>query len=379
MAALWGHLWRIAIALQLGDITEFEAEVAVIDQIARRTRSPIARWHHDSALALRAAQTGDFPAARRYIGHARALAERMGDISTVGMAFAFLGALAVVRGDPSDVPPDAMTVLRSSPQIPLVKISIPILLDLHGDRDAARTAFEEFRDLPTRLAVGTRWAGTLAQIGIAAVILADAEVAADVYRLLLPSARYCAGDGSGTVFSRGSNAGLLGELAHTAGQYDTALRHFSDAVAVNARIGARPFVALARLGWAGSLRARVSADGIKATGARAAADLALADQLVRQAAAEFRRLDMPGPLARAVGLQQQLATDRKAASPLSDREAEVAQLLAGALTNRQIAERLFLSERTIESHVRSILAKLGFATRTEVATWMLRSGSDLQH
>lgn len=43
-------------------------------------------------------------------------------------------------------------------------------------------------------------------------------------------------------------------------------------------------------------------------------------------------------------------------------------LVAGALTNRQIAERLVLSERTVESHVRKILAKLGLANRTEIAT-----------
>lgn len=51
-----------------------------------------------------------------------------------------------------------------------------------------------------------------------------------------------------------------------------------------------------------------------------------------------------------------------------------AQRIAGdlALANRQIAEQLVLSERTVETHVRSILAKLGYSTRTEIATWSLR-------
>jgi DNA-binding NarL/FixJ family response regulator len=55
---------------------------------------------------------------------------------------------------------------------------------------------------------------------------------------------------------------------------------------------------------------------------------------------------------------------------MTSREREVAALLAEALSNRQIAARLVLSERTVESHVRSILAKTQCANRIEfVARW----------
>jgi DNA-binding NarL/FixJ family response regulator len=56
-------------------------------------------------------------------------------------------------------------------------------------------------------------------------------------------------------------------------------------------------------------------------------------------------------------------------SPLSRREQQVAQLVARGLTNRQIAEQLFVSERTAENHVQHILAKLGLRNRTQIATW----------
>ena len=48
---------------------------------------------------------------------------------------------------------------------------------------------------------------------------------------------------------------------------------------------------------------------------------------------------------------------------LSEREREVLELIAEGLTNRAIAERLFLTERTVESHVRSVLGKLDLPER----------------
>ncbi len=52
---------------------------------------------------------------------------------------------------------------------------------------------------------------------------------------------------------------------------------------------------------------------------------------------------------------------------LSGRELEVATLVVDRLTNAQIAEELFLSEKTIESHLRNIFGKLGASSRVEVA------------
>ena len=64
------------------------------------------------------------------------------------------------------------------------------------------------------------------------------------------------------------------------------------------------------------------------------------------------------------------SADVSATSPLGRREADVARLVADGLSNKQIGVRLFISERTVESHVRNILNKLGFSTRAQIAAWV---------
>jgi DNA-binding CsgD family transcriptional regulator len=62
------------------------------------------------------------------------------------------------------------------------------------------------------------------------------------------------------------------------------------------------------------------------------------------------------------------------ADPLTPREREVAVLLAGGLTNRQIAERLVISASTAERHVVNIFNKLGFHARSQLAAWVVEQG-----
>lgn len=60
--------------------------------------------------------------------------------------------------------------------------------------------------------------------------------------------------------------------------------------------------------------------------------------------------------------------------PLTDREVEVLRLLAQGLTNKDIAQTLILSVRTIDAHLRSIYGKLNVRSRTEAALWATRNG-----
>jgi DNA-binding NarL/FixJ family response regulator len=61
------------------------------------------------------------------------------------------------------------------------------------------------------------------------------------------------------------------------------------------------------------------------------------------------------------------AAGAKALEVLTPRERQVAELVAAGLTNRRIAERIVVAERTVDTHVQRILAKLSCASRVQVA------------
>ena len=67
---------------------------------------------------------------------------------------------------------------------------------------------------------------------------------------------------------------------------------------------------------------------------------------------------------------------RDETEPLTKRELEVAALIQSGLSNRAIAQQLFVSKRTADGHVERILAKLGFSSRAQVAAWMARRTGD---
>jgi len=112
-----------------------------------------------------------------------------------------------------------------------------------------------------------------------------------------------------------------------------------------------------------SVRARL--DDREFAAARAGGRLMTADD----AAAEARGLTTPsGPRGGAAG------QPGVAETPLTAREGEVAALIAQGLSNREIAARLVIAERTAEGHVQSILNKLGFNSRAQIAAWAVEHG-----
>jgi DNA-binding CsgD family transcriptional regulator len=69
------------------------------------------------------------------------------------------------------------------------------------------------------------------------------------------------------------------------------------------------------------------------------------------------------------------ASGQRSGDTLTPREREVAKLVAEGLSNREIAARLVVAQRTAEGHVENILSKLGFTSRAQVAAWMAGQGA----
>ncbi|MCV7003901.1 response regulator transcription factor [Mycolicibacterium alvei] len=65
-----------------------------------------------------------------------------------------------------------------------------------------------------------------------------------------------------------------------------------------------------------------------------------------------------------------------ALSDLTDRQYEIAQLVAKGMTNKEIAAALVIGRRTVDTHVAHILAKLGVSRRSEVANLVGAAGAD---
>ncbi|MFD6271903.1 ATP-binding protein [Nocardia asteroides] len=354
LAQLWGHVWTADASLQRGDLAAFDTALDRIELLAEQRRLPIARWHLLRLRATRAVLVGELAAALEFDTAAYELALGIGDFSLAGLHHAFRGMYAVIVGQVDrDELNAAVEALSFAPKIPIAQLFAPMMHALAGDIEEATALFAPFRTLPDTLERGPRWAGTVYSVGIVAELLDDADTADRVFHALAGQEQHYSADGTGALICVSSLARVRADNARVAGHLDAAVELYRRGLAMDTGIGARPFVALGHLGLARTLLARA-----EFTAARTEAE---------RAAAGFRRLGMAGRLAAADALLTRIDAATRTADPLTPREREVRDLAASGLTNREIATRLVLSERTVETHIRNILAKLGVTNRTELA------------
>jgi non-specific serine/threonine protein kinase len=184
---------------------------------------------------------------------------------------------------------------------------------------------------------------------------------------------------------------LLGTVEVRRGEHDTAAGLLSSSLHLHRELGDRrgiaqclealAEVALARgaaatagrlLGAATRQREVVASPPTEGE-ARVLVELVLRKDLALGAAAAERERHAGRTMA---GDAVLVLADRLTAQPeaataqaLTARQAEVAELIAEGLTNRQIGRRLGISEKTVELHVSAVLARLGLPSRAGVAAW----------
>ncbi|MEP7356156.1 MAG: LuxR C-terminal-related transcriptional regulator, partial [Anaerolineales bacterium] len=136
------------------------------------------------------------------------------------------------------------------------------------------------------------------------------------------------------------------------------------------------------LGWLWRIHMRLArAYGFDDRPAEAESQASRARELVARLAANMTHPDLRGAFQRGaaalVGDERQPTARRQAAiayGGLTQREREVAGLIAQGLSNRAASAALVVSERTVESHVANILSKLGLTSRTQIAAWAIENG-----
>ncbi|GGM08478.1 LuxR C-terminal-related transcriptional regulator [Dactylosporangium sucinum] len=340
LVAVRGELWRVDSQYHMGNLRGVDDGLARLRDLAAAARLPVAEWHALRADAAREALAGRWGAARTLNERAHAAALRTGDRLAAAVTDLFAVLLGLVRGDRGELRAGWAERRDDDPRLPLGDAVTALHHLVDGEAAEARARYERLRHLLRDPPPGLRRLGMLQFLTELALAFGDAEAAAWAYPQWLPWTAAGGLPGGADTFPGGAAARPAGRLAALLGRTDEAVDLLRTAVAVNTRLDAGPWLVHTRLDLA-------ALTGDAALAARAAADA--------------RRLDLPGPAARA-----------STVDPLTEREREVAALVAEALSNREIAARLVLSERTVESHVRHILAKLGLANRTELTARLLR-------
>jgi tetratricopeptide (TPR) repeat protein len=265
---LFGHEFRMGVFLVLGDIPAADREIDAAARVAEEIRQPVYSWFTTWWRASRALCDGRFAEAERLREAALALGQRIQHPGAMAIAQGQSIWLAGERGElhesfgPGfqfllDYYPPAATALRAGEAAFLAEAGAPEA----RDRFEALAA-HDFADIPRN----EHWLVTLTILAQACAALADVRRAATLYELLRPFAqRNIVHDLLRTY--NGSVSLHLALLAHAMGRLDAAAGHFEDALAMNARIGGRPFLARTQIAYARMLLDRGRAADRRRAGA----------------------------------------------------------------------------------------------------------------
>jgi DNA-binding CsgD family transcriptional regulator len=358
---MWGHMWRIDALWERGELLGIATEVNRLAWCVQQQRSPMARWHLAKNRAVLALARGELDAALAHAAEALAIADAIGHPGGFSLYAVQAMAVAHHRGHSEEKLSIQAGLARVDPgqvrQALFISLVAAFLLADSGRTEDAALHYRRVGpprdwDIPYYLLAAALYTGATI-----AVRLGEQDDIRWFATMLEPLRHSHIGGGSAATIYFGPARLILGRCAAALDDLDAAAADLEAAAAECEAIGAPGF----------AVEAAYELAVVRERQGRRGDSLALVRQ-IRPAAA---RLGMAPWADRIDALLSAADPD-----PLSPREREVAALVAEGLSNRQIAERLVLSERTAGNHVQHILTKLDFDNRSQIATWATQRAAD---
>jgi DNA-binding SARP family transcriptional activator len=291
-----GHCDRCFAHLQLGDTTKAAADLDAASRIAHELRQPAQLWQVAAAQVMLTLASGRFEGAEELSHRAfefGARAQRSAATAVYRLQRYTLRDLQGRLGE--ELVPDIYELAAEHRARPVFRCALAHLyarLGRLGDakQTVDRLATDDFGVVP----FDHEWLYGLSFLAETVVLLRDRDAAATLHRLLLPWAGRNAVDQAEGI--RGSVARYLGLLATTTERSDEAELHFEDALAMNQRMGARPWLAHTARDYARMLHNRDSRG-----------DHERAQALLDSALGTYRELAMDDHAAATAALADELA------------------------------------------------------------------------
>ncbi len=333
--------------------------LAAATRIAAAARAGIAAIVHDFAAVLALGMLGRMREAETVADEAEQAARVSGNPQLVQWALWLLAWVQLERGrlDPAlssaRESVELANTLDDSASAVVAKAVLGAVLGARGEHERASELLAAY-DLDHGWIC--RWSPFLVESDLARGDLAAAQEHADRAAALAP--------GTGMAAARAAAARAQALVALAAGDAPEAARLARHAIDQAGAAGAQLEAARARL-----------LAGRALTGDEAIANLTAAAKEAEQCGAERVAAEANQALRRAgvrIGKGGRRATETHGVDALSEREREIAALVSEGLTNREIGARLFLSEKTIETHMTHVLQKLGVRSRAQVAAEVAR-------
>jgi predicted ATPase/DNA-binding CsgD family transcriptional regulator len=310
-------------------------------------------------LALTDLMSGNAEQALARADSALAAATAMADEWEEGVALAVRGAVIAAQGDLTEaekVFQQALDVLRDNNGwgVANVLYGLGRVATGRNDLGAAAYYFGAALGLYSQIDARPEMARCLAGIGRIALTQGDLAVAADS---LTQSMRLSLATGQRLAVARGLQA--MAELASALGDGAQAVRLAGAAQAASEAIGGQPSASASRR-LAHLVDVANENLGPEVTSSLLAEGKAMSPHRAAQL------LTAP-----AAGVMPDKA---EPAGPLSSREFEIATLAVGGMSNREIADRLFIAPATVARHIANIFGKLDVSSRAQLAVWMAEHG-----